>query len=107
MPKKTKFSDFIVSCFMYWIAVFLVIFMCIFVINWIYWFIVKLPEILALYRSDFSFAITKHKQEIEASILHFVSFSVILVNAYKILISYAKHHHVSVEYIVVIFDKCL
>ncbi len=100
MPKKTKFSDFIVSWFMYWIAIFLVLFMCIFVVNGIYGFMIKLPNMLELYRMDYTYEIAKHKQLIEASLLHFISFSVILVKAYKILISYAKHHHVSVEYIV-------
>lgn len=37
---------------------------------------------------------------VESEILHFVAFTVVLIKAYKILISYAKTHHINIKYMV-------
>jgi len=39
------------------------------------------------------------KQEIEIRLLAFISFTIVLIKAYRILISYAKTQHVNIKYL--------
>lgn len=43
---------------------------------------------------------TEARHAIETNILHFIAFTIVLIKAYRILISYAQSQHINIKYLV-------
>jgi len=90
MKNKLKnIPDNIVSFYIYWIIFILVFYMAFSLIDWFVWLFNK-----------FNLIVNDPKELIEDKLLHTIAFSIILVKAYIILMSYATYKHVSIKYIV-------
>ena len=92
MNKIIKWADSVVTLYMYWVISILIVFMIFSFTTWIVWMFDKIPDFL-------SWSV-EPKKFLEDKILHTIAFSIILVKAYMILVSYAKFKHVSIKYIV-------
>lgn len=90
MPKKlNNISEKIVTSYIYWVIAMLVSYMMYSLITWVVSLVDKIPLIMS-----------GPKDALEDHLLHTIAFSIILVKAYMILVSYAKYKHVSIKYIV-------
>ena len=90
MKNKLKnIPDNVVSFYIYWIIFILVFYMAFSLIDWFVWLFNK-----------FNLIVNDPKELIEDKLLHTIAFSIILVKAYIILMSYATYKHVSIKYIV-------
>lgn len=90
-----------VSAYAFGVAFILVIYMLLtFVFSTIN-FIVGLPELLSITTGNsLSGEALEHRKEVEIAILHFIAFTIVLIKAYRILISYAKTQHINLKLLV-------
>ncbi len=86
--------DKLVSIFVFLVAVLLVLFMVIRIVQASYLFI----EWLIVHPISLE---TGHDDQVPAYfMLHGIALAVVFVKAYRLLIAYATHHHVSIKYVI-------
>lgn len=89
-----------VSMYVFGVACILVVYMVVTFVHGAINFFQTLPDILASFGNGYGKEALYSRKEVETSLLHFIAFTIVLVKAYKILMSYAKHQHVSIKYMV-------
>ena len=81
------------------VAILIAIYMVVSFSLGIYNFILNLPDILAVMSSaDYSKESIKQRHEFEVGMLHAIAFIIVLIKAFKILMSYAQTHHLNIKY---------
>lgn len=85
-----RFLDKGVSLYAYGSALFLVIFMLFSFFIGIFNFISKFRKITSLEGAE--------RHALDINILSFIAFTIVMIKAYRILISYAKTQHVNIKY---------
>ena len=92
-----ELMNYIVSGYVYFVAATLVFYMVSSLVAGVYSVVINLLDISSSVKTMFSAPEIGH---LEVELLHTIAFTIVLVKAYKILISYAQRRHVSIKYLV-------
>lgn len=99
--KFGKLVESAVSLFAFSLAVGIVIYMLSAFGLGMWNFFSDLPHILSVISSaDYSSEAMSERHHIETALLHTFAFAVLLIKIYKILISYARTHHLNIKFLV-------
>lgn len=89
--------NFIVSSYVYFVAITLVFYMMSTLVTGVMGVMAGLMDIEGSLRSILT---APETNLLEVDLLHTIAFTIVLVKAYKILISYAQKSHVSIKYLI-------
>jgi uncharacterized membrane protein (DUF373 family) len=92
-----EIMNYIVSGYVYFVALTLVFYM---VTSLVTGFLSVGTGLLDIYTSIKTILSAPERSALEVQLLHTIAFTIVLVKAYKILISYAQKRHVSIKYLV-------
>jgi len=92
-----EIMNYIVSGYVYFVALTLVFYMVSSLITGVLSVVTGLLDISA---SMSDILVAPERNLLEIDLLHTIAFTIVLVKAYKILISYAQNRHVSIKYLI-------